>query len=75
MKQWNQEINVGLTGYFLMSKIFGSQMSKNKYGRIINVASDLSIIAPDQRLYNENLKSEKNINYYWCWWIFRVLSC
>ena len=23
-------------------------MSKNKYGRIINVASDLSIIVPDQ---------------------------
>lgn len=59
LKQWNKEINVGLTGYFLMSKIFGSQMSNNKYGRIINVASDLSVIAPDQRLYNENLKKIK----------------
>ena len=64
LKRWNNEINVGLTGYFLMIKIFGSEMIKRKYGRIINIASDLSVIAPDHRLYNDNkIKIYKPITY------------
>ena len=54
VKQWDMEINVGLTGAFLCSKIFGSEMAKNDIsGVIINIASDLSVISPDQRLYRE----------------------
>jgi len=54
--QWNLEISVGLTGAMLCSKIFGIEMAKNNKGVIINVSSDLGIIAPDQRLYKkENL--------------------
>lgn len=54
---WEKEIAVGLTGAFLCSKYFGSVISKNKNGgSIINISSDLGIISPDQRLYNDDNK-------------------
>lgn len=48
---WDADIRVGLTGAFLCSRVFGSEMAKRKSGVIVNVASDLAVIAPDQRLY------------------------
>jgi NAD(P)-dependent dehydrogenase (short-subunit alcohol dehydrogenase family) len=48
---WDADIRVGLTGAFLCSRVFGSEMANRKSGVIVNVASDLAIIAPDQRLY------------------------
>ena len=56
IEDWDMQIKVGLTGAFLCSKIFGSQMAKAKGGVILNIASDLSVIAPNQSLYyNANL--------------------
>ena len=54
--KWHNEIGVGLTGTFLCSKVFGKEMAKNKNGVIVNIASDLALIAPDQRIYNNNGK-------------------
>ena len=60
LKNWNKEISVGLTGTFLCSKVFGTEMSKNKKGVIINILSDLSVISPDQRIYQKNNKKINN---------------
>ncbi|MBT4147038.1 MAG: SDR family oxidoreductase [Gammaproteobacteria bacterium] len=66
---WNFELSVGLTGAFLCSKIFGSAMAASEdIGVILNIASDLSVISPDQRLYRnevlpENLQPVKPVTY------------
>ncbi len=60
LSDWNLQINVGLTGAFLCSKIFGATMAKNNGGIILNIASDLSVISPDQRLYKEPNKDEES---------------
>lgn len=54
LEQWDLQIAVGLTGAFLASKQFGSLMaSDGKGGVILNIASDLSVFSPDQRLYRK----------------------
>lgn len=66
---WNDDISVGLTGAFLCAKYYGFQISKNSGGgSIINISSDLGLIAPDQRLYKKNniddhLQNVKPITY------------
>ena len=58
--QWDLEIAVGLTGAFNCSKVFGYQMAKNGGGIIVNIASDLSVISPDNRLYAKDDLSSNN---------------
>lgn len=55
LEQWDLQIAVGLTGAFLCSQVFGSSMAKDgKGGVILNIASDLSVFSPDQRLYRKD---------------------
>ena len=52
---WNNDIDVGLTGSFLCAKYYGYQISKNPNGgSIVNISSDLGLVAPDQRLYSKH---------------------
>ena len=61
-KQLHKEIKVSINGSMLMSQIFGPLMVKNKNGVIINVASDLSVIAPNQEIYS-HLNIYKPVSY------------
>ncbi len=69
LNQWNLQMSVGLTGAFLCSQVFGTAMAKDgKGGVILNIASDLSIFSPDQRLYSkqgldESMQPVKPVTY------------
>jgi NAD(P)-dependent dehydrogenase (short-subunit alcohol dehydrogenase family) len=53
-ERWDSELAVGLTGSYLCSKIFGGLMAEDdKGGVILNISSDLSVISPDQRIYQQ----------------------
>ena len=56
-EMWDKELNVGLKGSFLMIKYFGEKMIKKKQGSIINIGSDLSFIAPNQKIYKSSYKN------------------
>lgn len=69
LESWMDDISVGLTGAFICSKYFGPIIANQKNGGVIlNISSDLGIIAPDQRLYkkdglNRNEQSVKPVTY------------
>ena len=68
MDLWYRELDVGITGTFLCCKVFGSVMASHGAGVIINIASDLAIQAPDQRLYShtgemDDVKHFKPLGY------------
>ena len=73
LEQWHADIAVGLTGAHLCSQILGAYMAQQfrecgRRGVILNIASDLAVIAPDQRIYRqpdlpEHLQPVKPVTY------------
>ena len=62
LNRLDEEINVGLKGAIICSQLVGNYMLKSKNGVIINIGSDLSVIAPNQNLY-KHLNIIKPVGY------------
>jgi|TARA_R110002020_G_scaffold380353_2_gene591567 NAD(P)-dependent dehydrogenase (short-subunit alcohol dehydrogenase family) len=65
---WQEGISAALHGTFLCSQVFGNKMLETGGGTIVNIASCLANIAPDQRIYRqegieENMQNVKPITY------------
>jgi len=60
LDQWWEGIDIALTGTFLCSQVFCSKFEKDGYGIVLNISSDLGVMAPDQRIYD---KDKKPITY------------
>ena len=65
---WDKELDVGLKGAFICSQVFGAEMARRGKGVILNISSDLGIIAPDQRIYKkkglaDNMQPVKPVTY------------
>lgn len=61
INQWEKEIKIGLTGSLVVTQETVKKMIKQRNGNIINISSDLGVIAPNQTLYSKNNK--KPISY------------
>jgi NAD(P)-dependent dehydrogenase (short-subunit alcohol dehydrogenase family) len=65
---WKEGIDAALNGTFLCSQAAANKMLQNGGGVILNISSDLGVIAPDQRIYrkegiSENKQNVKPITY------------
>ena len=65
---WKEGIDAALNGTFFCSQAISKIMLKNGKGVILNISSDLGVIAPDQRIYRkegipDNEQNVKPITY------------
>ena len=51
LEDWNQILNVNLTGSFLGCQVIGRQMLEQRRGSIINFASLYGVVSPNHRMY------------------------
>ena len=60
LDEWDLSIDVMMKGTFLCSQVFCPHFKNNGGGVVVNISSDLGVIAPDQRIYEG---SKKPITY------------
>jgi NAD(P)-dependent dehydrogenase (short-subunit alcohol dehydrogenase family) len=68
LRTWELDLAVGLTGAMLCSRHFGEHMAQSGGGVILNIASDLALVGPNQSLYEKagappNLQPKKPVSY------------
>lgn len=51
VNSWERDHAISLSSVLLTSKIFGKHLESRREGVIVNIASDLALISPDQRIY------------------------
>ena len=59
LELWQNSLDVNLTGVFLCSQVIGEVMKEQGSGSIINLASTYGIVAPDQKLYQDENGNQK----------------
>lgn len=60
LSMWMDDIAVALTGALVCSQVFCPAMAARGGGVVLNISSDLGVIAPDQRIYRkEGLKDDE----------------
>ncbi len=60
---WDAGFKVNLTGTQIMCKLIGSLMLEQRKGSIINIASDVGVISPDQRIYQPDGNGYKGVPF------------
>ncbi len=64
IKNWKNDLDVGLMGAYILTKTFANDMKKNNGGSIINIGSDLSVLSPNHEIYkSKNKNFLKPISY------------
>jgi len=60
---WYEGVDAAMNGTFFCSQAVGNKMLNDGGGVILNISSDLGVIAPDQRLYKKDglLEEEQNV--------------
>tara|TARA_R110000803_G_scaffold209367_1_gene278880 strand:- start:3037 stop:3873 length:837 start_codon:yes stop_codon:yes gene_type:complete len=63
MDYWNEGIDAALNGTFLVTQAVTNKMTEHgTKGVVLNISSDLGVIAPDQRLYRKEGVAEDEQN-------------
>ena len=57
IKNWKNDLDVGLMGAYILTKTFVGSMKKNNSGSIINIGSDLSVLSPNHEIYKSGGKN------------------
>ncbi len=64
IENWRTDLDVGLMGAYMVTKIFIYNVKTNNPASIINIGSDLSILSPNHEIYeNKNKSFLKPISY------------
>tara|TARA_R100001015_G_C4623346_1_gene181101 strand:+ start:380 stop:1198 length:819 start_codon:yes stop_codon:yes gene_type:complete len=59
---WFEGVDAAVNGTFFCSQVVSNKMLEQGGGVILNIASDLGVIAPDQRIYRKEGVAEENQN-------------
>lgn len=62
LADWQQVMDVNLTGAFICCQVFGRGMAERRSGAIVNTLSIYGIMAPDQRIYEGSSYEGRAIN-------------